>query len=285
MKNRTKALIYILLSTLSFCLMSATVKYLKHVPVYEKVFYRNLVSLVMALYIIHKSGIRKPSDIFGQKGHKRYLLLRSLLGLAGVVLNFYAISNLMLADSQILMRLSPVWVAVLALVFLREKLTRVQVVSAIIALVGAVLVVKPAFNFNLLPALAGVAASVAAGSAYTVVRYLSDKEKPATIIFYFSVLSVGALLPPVFLYSGLPDMKDLLLLILTGLFASGGQFGLTHAYKYSKASEVSIYTNTGIVFSAVLGFLIWGEIPDIYSGVGGVLIIGSAWMVYRWRKE
>lgn len=281
MKEKSKALIYILISTLSFCFMSVTVKYIQTIPVFQKVFFRNSVSLVMALYVIIKSKPQGITSFAGKIENQRYLFPRALMGLIGVFLNFYAITNLKLADSQILNRLSPVWVSIFALIFLKEKLSKYQIISIVIALTGAMLVIKPEFSFEMLPAIAGFTSAITAGASYTILRHLRGKERPETIIFYFSLFSIIGSLPFMLPVYVTPTPIELLLLLSTGLFASFGQFGLTHAYRHAKASQVSIYTYSGIVMAGIIGFIIWKEIPDMLSIVGGVLIILSAYIVYK----
>ncbi len=281
MKDKSKALIYILISTLSFCFMSVTVKYIQRVPVFEKVFFRNSVSLALALYMIIKSKPVGISGYIGKKENQKFLFPRAAFGLVGVFLNFYAITHLKLADSQILNRLSPVWVALFALIFLKESLTKTQIFSILIALTGSVMVIKPGFSFDLLPALAGFASSITAGAAYTLLRHLRGKEKPEVIIFYFSLISIIGSFPFMMFNFVPPTPYELFILLLTGIFASIGQFGLTHAYRHAKASQVSIYTYTGILFAAIIGFLVWNEVPDLLSIIGGLLIILSGYIVYK----
>lgn len=261
--------------------MSVSVKYIENVPVFEKVFFRNTISLITAFLLIRKCKPVGLSGYLGSMSNQKYLFPRAFLGLLGVFLNFYAISNLKLADSQILNRISPVWVSLFALVFLKEKLTKTQVISIVIALSGSLLVIKPGFHFNFIPAIAGFASSITAGAAYTLLRHLRGKERPEIIIFYFSLWSLIGSFPFMMLNFVVPSPMEMTFLILTGVFASIGQFGLTHAYRYAKASEVSIYTYTGIVFATIIGFIIWGEIPDKFSIIGGILIIISAYIVYR----
>ncbi len=281
MKDKSKALLYILLSTLSFGFMSVAIKYIQTIPVFEKVFFRNIVSLFMALYLILKTKTNTLSGYFGKKENQKFLLTRATLGFLGVALNFYAITNLKLADSQILNRISPVWVTLFALLFLKERLTKTQIVSIVIAIVGSILVIKPEFSFGKLPAIAGFASSITAGASYTIVRYLRGKERPMIIIFYFSFVSLLFSFPLMLTNFIWPSPFELMILLFTGIFASFGQFGLTHAYKYAPASEVSIYTYTGIVFAVIIGFFMWKEIPDLLSIFGGILIILSGYIIYR----
>lgn len=82
-----------------------------------------------------------------------------------------------------------------------------------------------------------------------------------------------------------PDSTQLMLLLATGLFASVGQFGITYAYKYSKATEVSIYNYSAIVFGIILGFIFFHEIPDMLSLLGGAIIIGIAYYTFKHNQK
>ena len=112
-----------LISALSFAFMGAMVKLAGDLPVIEKVFFRNLISLIVAFVLIKKAGV----PLFGLRKNQKYLLLRSLLGLGGVILYFIAISRLSLADSSMLNKLSPFFVTIFALFFLKEKLLKFHI--------------------------------------------------------------------------------------------------------------------------------------------------------------
>ncbi len=281
MSNKTKAVFSMLISALGFTLMSVTVKYLKDIPLFEKVFFRNLVSLVIAFYLIKKSAV----PIFGQKKSQLALFARAGFGLAGVILNFYAITHLTLADSTMLGKLSPIFVTIMACLFLKEKIDKEQIIGIFITFGGALLVIKPEFSLSIIPSLAGLLSAASAGIAYTLLRYLKDKESPDTIVFYFSVVSVVGTLPFVLNDYIMPNSTQLMLLLATGLFASIGQFGITYAYKYSKATEVSIYNYSAIVFGIILGFIFFHEIPDMLSLLGGAIIIGVAYYTFRHNQK
>ncbi|PID26807.1 MAG: EamA family transporter [Candidatus Cloacimonadota bacterium] len=279
--NIKKAIIFMLISSLSFAFMGVFVKILVNIPVFEKVFVRNLVSLFIALFVILKKG--KP--IFGKKENQKYLIARSLLGLSGVILFFYALSNMYLADASILNKISPFFVTLFATLFLKEKLSKIQIPALIIVFIGAIMIIKPRFDFSVIPALAGFLSAIFAGGAYTMVRHLRGKEDPSTIVFYFSFVSVIGISPFLFVDFVIPNFIEALYLIGIGVFAGIAQIALTHSYRYAKASEISIYNYTNIVFSAILGFVIFSEIPDIISIVGGLLIIITAFMVFKYNLK
>lgn len=281
MSNKTKAVFCMLISALGFTFMSVTVKYVTGIPLFEKVFFRNLISLGVAFFMLKKSS----APMFGRRENQLALLARSSFGLAGVVLNFYAIANLTLADSSMLGKLSPIFVTIMACIFLKEKIDSKQILSIIITFLGALLVIKPEFSLEMLPSLAGILSAASAGIAYTLLRYLKDKESPDTIIFYFSLISVVFTAPFALAEYVQPTFTQLGLLLATGVFASVGQFGITYAYKYAKATEVSIYNYSAIVFGIILGFIFFGEIPDTLSLLGGAIIIAVAFYIFKHNQK
>jgi drug/metabolite transporter (DMT)-like permease len=281
MDNRPKAVGFMILSSLFFAIMGAFVKLSGDIPVFEKVFFRNVVSLFVALAAIKQSG----SSIFGKRENQKYLLLRSILGLTGVVLYFYAISHMYLADSSMLNKLSPFFTTLFAWLFLKEKLSKMQVSALFLVFAASLLIIKPQFNFSVIPALSGFLSAIAAGSAYTVVRFLRGKEDPSTIVFYFSFVSVVGILPLMLLNFKVPTPIQFIYLLGTGVTAAIAQFAITIAYKYAPASKIAIYDYLNIVFSALIGFAIWGEIPDILSIVGGVTIVLTALWVFMYDNK
>ncbi len=281
MENKARAIMYMALSGLAFAFMGATVKLAGDIPVFEKVFFRNFVSLFVALYMIKKSGV----NLFGEKKNQKVLLMRSLCGFMGVVTYFYSINRMFLADSTMLNKLSPFFVTIFAFVFLKEKLSKIQVPVLVVAFLGAVLIIKPEFSFRILPALSALLSAVFAGAAYTFVRYLKGREEPATIVFYFSFVSVVGTLPFLIGDFKLPDLEQLACLLGTGLFAAIGQFMITMAYKNAPASEVSIYNYLSIIFSSMVGFAVWREVPDSMSILGGALIVSVAVFSYLYNKR
>jgi drug/metabolite transporter (DMT)-like permease len=267
--NKSKAVIYMLLSALSFAFMSAFVKLAGDIPLFEKVFVRNLISLIIAFLVIIKS----KRSMLGKKENRRFLLMRSSFGLIGVILYFYSINNLYLADSSMLNKISPFFVTFFAGIFLKERIRKFQIVALFVIFGASLLIIKPKYDLSILPAISGFTAAIFAGAAYTTVRFLGGKEQPQTIVFWFSAVSVLVMFPLMLINFKVPDGMQVIYLLGTGLFAAGGQFGLTLAYKFAEASKVAIYNYANIIFAVIIGYFIWSEIPDFLSIVGGILII------------
>lgn len=293
--NKAKAVLFMLMSAVAFAFMSAFVKLTNNsndfftvvdkIPVAQQVFFRNLVSLIVALIALRSAGIKGP--VFGKKENQGYLMLRSFMGLAGVALNFYAINHLKLADSSMLNKLSPFFVTLFAWFFLKEKLSKLQWPALVIVFAAAMLIIKPEFKLTMLPALCGTISALCAGAAYTVIRHLKGRENPASIIFYFSFVSVVGSFPFMMMNFQMPTGPQLFCLLMVGVAASFGQFGITLAYKYAKAAEVSIYNYTSIIFAGLVGYAIWGksEVPDMWSLIGGAGIITTAIFMYWYNSR
>jgi drug/metabolite transporter (DMT)-like permease len=282
--NRIKGISYMLVSGFAFALMSASVKAVGDLPVYEKVLSRNFVSLIAAAIMILVQ--HRGAPLFGKRQNQGLLLSRSLLGLAGVYLLFGAISaGLPLTDANILSRLNPAFVTLFACLFLKEKIPSLHVPLLIVIFGCAALVIKPTFDLSVLPALAATGTAVCSGMTYTILRYLKGREEPATIVFYFSLISVLAMLIPTLTHFVMPSPMQLVWLLCIGLSASVGQFGLTFAYKYAKAAEVSIYSYSTILFALLLDVMLWGKVPDAWALIGGAGIILSALILYLQNRR
>ena len=273
-----------LASGFAFALMSASVKVVGDLPVYEKVFARNFISLLVAAGMIFMK--HRGVSLLGKRENQKLLMSRSLIGLAGVYLLFGAISaGLPLTDANILSRLNPAFVTLFACVFLKEKIPRIHIPLLCVIFLCATLVIKPTFNLSVLPALAATGTAVCAGITYTILRYLKGREEPATIVFYFSLISVLGMLIPTLTNFVMPTGIQFVWLLCIGLTAAVGQFGLTFAYKYAKASEVSIYSYSTILFAVMLDSFFWKKVPDTWSLIGGAGIILCAVILFLQNRK
>ncbi len=278
-----KGVAFILLSAFCFSLMSLFVRLSGELPTFQKAFFRNLVAALVAMGMLIKSRSFKM-----QKGSLPALLVRSVAGSVGIVCNFYAIDNMNLADASILNKLSPFFSVIFSVWILKERAGWKDWLLIALAFFGAVFIVKPSFQIeNSFPALLGALGGLGAGLAYTCVRYLGKGgERAAFIVFFFSAFSCLAMLPMVIIGYRPMTAAQVGWLLLAGGAASGAQFSITKAYTYAPAKEISVYDYAQVLFTALLGILIFAELPDIFSFLGYVIIIGAA--VLRWllqRKE
>ncbi|MGL4772398.1 MAG: DMT family transporter [Clostridium sp.] len=281
LSNRNKAIIYIIASAFGFAMMSAFVKLAGDLPSFQKTFYRNLISCIIAFFLI----LKHKESFFGKKENQGTLILRSLFGTIGIVLNFYAIDHLVLSDANMLNKLSPFFVIIFCAIFLKETLNLRQVISIVIAFIGALFIIKPSFNFDMVPALAGIFSAIFAAAAYTCLRVLGNKEKYYTVVFYFSAFSTIVIFP--FMMANYKPMEpiQLIYLILAGVFASLGQFGITLAYKYAPAKEISIFDYSNIIFSALISIVVFSILPDFLSIIGYIIIFSSSFYMFLYNNK
>lgn len=284
-KKKYMGIVYIVMSAFFFALMNTFVRLSGDLPSMQKSFFRNIVALVFALIILKRDGVW----FSGKKENLKYLFLRSLFGTIGVLCNFYAVDHLVLADASMLNKMSPFFAIIFSYLILKEKIKLPQALIVTGAFLGSLLIIKPTTQiFNSPEALIGLAGGLAAGIAYTYVRVLGQRgEKGPFIVFVFSAFSCVVLLP--FLIADYHPMTvmQLVYLLLAGLSAAGGQFTITAAYFHAPAKEISVYDYSQIIFSAILGFFIFGQIPDWMSWIGYAVIIAMAvaMFIYNNRKK
>lgn len=279
--NRIKGIIFIIMSAFGFAMMSAFIKLSGDIPTFQKTFFRNIVAVIIAFILI----IKKNESFFGKKENQKLLILRSVFGTIGIFLNYYAIDRLVLSDANMLNKLSPFFVIIFSSIFLKEKIKPNQFFALAIAFLGALFIIKPSFSFEIVPALAGTLGGISAAAAYTFVRALGGKEKPDTIVFYFSLFSSIVALPLMVMSYRTMSIIQFTYLILAGIFASVGQFGITFAYKFAPGKEISIFDYTNIIFSAVISLGLFGVLPDYLSVIGYLIIFSSSFYMFINNKK
>jgi drug/metabolite transporter (DMT)-like permease len=293
MKDHQKAILFMLLSALSFTVMGYFVKSLPEVPFSFKVLFRNLVVFFMvgiptAIQVLRG---RSVEAFLGAQKSRGALFLRSLLGFFGVIFLFLAIDGLQffwngesidlvglsLAEASSLNRTSPLFVLIFASLFIGEKVKAYQIPLTILGFAGALLIIKPEFSPQILPALFGMASGAFAGGAYTLIRGLKGKSSPTTIVLWFSGFSVLGILPLCIADWSSMTWEPLTILVLAGIGLSAGlgQIFLTQAYHLEKASEVSVYNYSHVLFSLLIDFLVFQALPDLWSILGALVIAGA----------
>ena len=271
--NILKGIFCIITAGFGFALMSLFVKLSGDLPSMQKGFFRNIIAVFISSIPLLKRWkvINTPKDKTGWL----VLILRSVFGTIGLVLNFYAISHISLADSSIIQKLSPFIIIILSYIFFKEEMTRFQFFAIIIAFVGIILIIKPSGNDIIsMGALAALSGALCAGIAYTCVRYLGTHNISGEfIIFFFSSLSSLMLLPYLILDYRTMTYYQLSMLILAGISATIGQYGVTFAYKFAAAKNISVFDYSQVLFSGIFGYIFFGEFPDFQSLIGYIIVI------------
>lgn len=281
LSNRSKGIICIIVSAFGFAMMSAFIKLAGDLPTFQKTFFRNLVSCVVAFIMVTKA----KQSYFGSRENRRLLNLRSAFGTLGIIFNYYAIDRMVLSDANMLNKLSPFFVIIFSALFLKEKIKTNQIAAVLVAFVGALFIIKPTFDLEMLPSLVGVAGALCAASAYTCLRVLGKKENGATVVFYFSLFSLVVIFPIMFMTYEPMSMIQFMYLLLAGVFATVGQFGVTWAYKYAPAKEISIFDYSNIIFSAIISVVLFSVFPDKFSVFGYFVIFSASFYMFMYNKK
>lgn len=283
MINKTyKGMLCIILSAFCFAVMNACVKLAGDLPTFQKAFFRNAIALIIAASVL----IANKKSFVPKKKNLSDLFLRALFGSIGLVCNFYAIDKLVLADASILNKMSPFFAIVFSFIILKEKLVLKQLFIVIGAFIGALFVIKPSFqNAELVPSLVGLLGGITAGCAYSMVRRLGTKgEDKSYIVFFFSAFSTIVIFPLFIIYYQPMTIKQFIILIFAGIAAAGGQYFITFAYFFAAARDISVYDYSQIIFATLLGFILFDQIPDIWSILGYVIIILMAVLMFVYQK-
>ncbi len=274
--GRHKGIAAMVLGALSFATMAALVKVAcEGMPPFEVVFFRGLIgfSSVAAYELIRHRRLRPGVD-------KPRLFFRSLFGFLGLIAYMWAIKYIGLAEAGALNQSSPVFVAVLSIVVLRERAPGAVFLFVALAFLGAVFIVSPDLDRVDWDALIGLSSGLTAAMAYVLVRQLRKTDEPMVIVRWFAGWSATLALP-LTLYVGWvwPDGPQLLALLGVGVFGLIGQMMMTFAYRWERAAIVSPFLYVATMGALFYGWLIWDEFPSTMALVGVGLIVGASLMI------
>lgn len=279
------------LSVALFAGMSVLVKWLDRFPAIELAFFRQCFAMVpIALMLWHAGGGLRLLKTERPVGHAT----RALIGSTSMILVFSAFQMLPLADATALSFAQPLFLTALAGPLLGEKVRLHRWSAVIVGFIGVVVMARPV---ELLSGSLNLGVVVALGSALTsalamaTVRQLSRSEASLTIIFYFS--AIGAVLlglatavfhfivPSVQFVT--PTWHEMPLVIAVGLLGGTAQFFLTQAYRFSPASALSPFTYTALIWSTLLGWAVWADVPSWATIAGAAIVIASGLYII-WRE-
>lgn len=280
--NKTTAIIFMVMASLCFALMSLCTSLVTSAASIEKAFFRNFFSLLISLSII----LKRRTSFKLVKGTEKLMVARALGGTTGVICNFYALDHTLFANANMLNKLSPFAAIAFSVLLYKEKVKPTQIACVVLAFAGSLFILKPGGDMFGFASLVGLIGGIGAGFSQACLRGLKVRGNDTMlVVFYFSCISVLITLPfaiPVFTSLGL---RDLSLLFLTAAFAAGGQFALTNAYSISPAREVSIYDYSQMIFAGLFGYIFFRQIPDILSFVGYIVIFSAAYIMYRYSQK
>ena len=274
LNGKGKAILFMILSAFFFTSMNVFGKLASGVNPYQKTFLTNVVATVIVCVII----LKRKALFLGHKGNRKYLFLRGLMGTISICAFYFSLDHLLLSDATMLNKLSPFFTIIFSFLYLKEKITGKQLILLILAFCGSLLVIKPHFNSSIIPSLMGIVAAASAGLAYTMIRVIGDKEDFFTVILSFTGIATIVCAPFMFFDTSALTKSNVLYLIIAGLCFVLGQVFLTLAYRNAPASEISMFDYVSLIIAAIYGFILFNEIPDIFSIIGYIIIVSASFL-------
>ena len=253
-------------ATIFFMVVKIFVKMLHHIPPMEIVFFRCLISFLITYYLLKRKG----HNILGT--NKSLLMMRGIFGTIGLYCYFVILQEIPLATASTLIYFTPLFTSLVGVFLLREKMSIIQWILLLIAFFGIILIQGFDSRVNIFYLLIGLGGSLCAAFAYSIIRYLRDKEHSLVLMIYFPMIAfpIGGLIS-IFNWVQ-PNLIDLLLLILIGVFTQFAQYFMTKAFQSEKVSKVSIVSYSELVFVLLIGNIFFDEKFEFLVYLGMILV-------------
>ena len=267
------------LACLSFSGMAVLVKGLaKDIPPLEIGFFRALGGLLFMV----PYALRVGKAIWKTENHKVFAA-RGCTASIFVICYFPGVALIEIADAQALTFTTPLFGFLLALFFLGEELSFQRGIALLTGFLGALVILRPHFNLINIGAFLILISAVSAAASGTLLKFSTRKDAPDKIVFYH-----GLYITPLVFLSALPEWRwptfeQLLVLILIAALATLNQRCLSRSFAAADATAVLPFLFMRLPFGALLGFLAFGDIPDYWIWVGGIIIFCSS--LYLTRVE
>lgn len=265
-KNTIK---FMIISTLAFASMNVTVKYLVNVNAFQIVFFRSFSSLIFTMGFLLKSGI----PILGNQ--RKLLVLRGLTGVTSMTFFFMSIKYLPVATAVSLRYIAPIFAAIFAVLFLKEKTRPLQWLFFLMSFVGVLVIKGFDENVNTFGLMLVLIAAVFSGLVYTIINKIGTKDHPVVVVNYF--MAIATIVGGVLSISHWKNPAGLEWILLFSLGVSGyfGQLYMTKAFQTAKTNQVAPLKYLEVIFTLIFGLLWFDEIYTIWSLLGITLIVGG----------
>ncbi len=205
---------------------------------------------------------------------------RAFFGTTAFVLVVFSLERLILADAMVLAFTSPFWSILISVIFLGEVFRKPRLAATVIGFCGVIMIVKPQADIE--PAmLLALGSAVMTSTAMITMKRLTSTEPPTRIVFYFMFFGTLILIPPAILTWQTPDLVQLIWLFGAGLLGAIGQECLARAYDAGEVGIVAPFDFLRLPIAAFLGYLIFTELPDLWSVAGTVVIASAAIFLIR----
>ena len=266
----TRGVLWAFLATVFMSGMAVIAKHLgNELNSFEVAFFRALFGWFAILPFVWRAGLpavrtnRVPLPV-----------MRGVFGSVAMMTGFFALTHLPLAMATSLSFARPLFMIVLAIVFLGEVVRVRRWTATAVGFIGVMVVVRPTGSIDPAAAYSIISAFMVA-SAMVVTKIMAPTERPATIIFYAGIIASVLTLIPALIVWETPDAGQFALLLLMGAVGTLGSNCMIRAISAGEATVVAPVEYVRIIFAAGLGFLIFSEVPDVFVGLGAAIIVGS----------
>ena len=251
----------------------------------EIVFARSVITLGLSWWALWRLGVSPVGN------NRPLLFVRGLLGATALLFYFYSIVHLPLGEATLIQYTNPVFAVLLAAVILRESLRAREIACLVASLLGVLFVAHPpaalsadAGATNPLYIGAALIGAACSGFAYTLVRKMRGAEHPLVIVGYLPLLSVPMSLPFAIAQWKWPDAWEWLLLIGVGVTTQLAQVSMTRGLQLERTARATTAGYLQVAFAVLWGAVFLGELPDVWTLAGAIIIIGST-VILTWSKS
>ena len=276
--NNLRGVIWMLLAVVCLTGMFAILKHMANeLPFWVVALMRTAVALALFAPWFARVGIAGVAT-------RRIGLhfLRAFFGTASFACVVYALGKLLLSDTMVLSFTAPFWSITISALLLGEVIRRHRITATIVGFIGVVMIVKPKGDID--PAmLVAVVSALFTSGAMVSMKSLTSSEPPMRIVFWFFVFGTLLLLPPAIITWQTPNPVQLAWLVGAGLLGAVGQNFLARSYDAGEIGVVAPFDFLRLPMAALLGFLVFHEIPDGWSALGTLIIIAAS--LYIARRE
>lgn len=273
------AIFWMLVTGMCFIAVTALVKFMgPRIPPAEMAFLRYLLGLVFLLPAL--SALRNARLTPRQW---KLFVARGLVHGIGVILWFYAMTQIPIADVTAMNYLAPIYVTLGAALFLGEKLAFRRIAAVGFALIGALIILRPGFREISTGHLAMIFTAIAFGASYLTAKVMADEVSPAVVVAMLSIFVTVVLAPFALANWVTPTLWELFLLFLIACFAVGGHYTMTLAFAAAPVTVTQPVTFTQLVWAVLLGFFVFDESVDVWVILGGAVILSSVSFI-TWRE-
>ena len=258
-----------LLTGLCFVAVMVSVKYLsKNLPSIQAAFFRYLFGLILILPLFKfqykKNKNKIPIFKYG---------LRGLIHGFAVVLWFYSVANIPMADVTAINYLTPIFTTIGAILIFKEFITLNRVGALLLSFIGAMLILKPGIEIFSYGKIAQLLSTILFATSYLIAKNLTKTESTNLIVIFLTFFATITLLPFTFFMWVNPSIDDLLLLFVVAILGTLGHYFMTMALSLAPLSVTQPVIFFQLIWSTLIGLLLFGESLDIFILIGGSFIV------------